>query len=433
MFIARAWEKVRSSLFYVPLLYGVIGVLLAQGALWADGQVTSLPDGLTATVDSSRAVLGVIASATLSFAGIAFSVSLLLISAAASQFSPRVVGGLFRDPFNKRVMGVVLGTFVYCLFVMRSVRGPLEEAGSAVVPSVSVLLAVVLGVGAIFAIVAFIDHAAHAMEVSTLLHGVTEDALERAHAPLPEHDADDDLDELDENADTDWFTVTFDEHGWVQLIDHAAILRAIGPGHSAELLITAGRYAIPASPLCRVPRPDPDDEDRVVAAIRDAVGVGQRRTLQQDVAYGVRQLADVALKALSPGINDPTTAQDALFHMATVVGAILRGPRRGRCHRGEDGRVLLSPQTVTSAEVVGIAFDEVRVASVGQPTVLIYLLEILRLLRASLPSDEHDAAAALDAQARLVLETSLLGDLLDADRQRVADAYANRFGAGATA
>ena len=107
-----------------------------------------------------------------------FSVSLLLISLTSSQYSPRVVHGLFRDPFNKRVMGVVVGTFTYCLIVLRAVRSPLEDSGDAVVPSLSIAFGVLLGVATILSIIGFISHAAHSMDVSKILYGVTQDAIE---------------------------------------------------------------------------------------------------------------------------------------------------------------------------------------------------------------------------------------------------------------
>lgn len=144
--LRTAQEHVRGSLFYVPMLFIIGAVVVGEVALAVDARVEGIPDRLTATVDSARQVLSVIAGATLTFAAIAFSVSLLLISLASSQYSPRVVHGLFRDPFNKRVMGVVVGTFTYCLIVLRSVRGPLEQSGDPIVPSISILLAVVLGV-----------------------------------------------------------------------------------------------------------------------------------------------------------------------------------------------------------------------------------------------------------------------------------------------
>lgn len=429
MILSNLWERLRSSLFYVPLVLGTAGAVLAEGALAVDARVTGLPDRLVATVDSARSVLGVIAGATLTFAAIAFSVSLLLISAASSQYSPRVVHGLFRDPFNKRVMGAVVGTFIYCLVVMRAVRGPLEEAGAAVVPSVSVLLAVVLGVGTVLAIVAFIDHSAHTMEVSTMLHRVTEEALEglaRVDGEGWDGDGDRAL------PDDEGFRVVFEGQGWVQAVDHDELLRSVPPASVVALHTRAGRYAISGSVLCTVWADDGAavDDDRA----RGAVSVGPSRTMQQDTTFGIRQLADVALKALSPGINDPTTAQDALFHMASVVRAVLVAPREGAVRHGDEGRVLVAREARRPEEVVGLAFDEVRLAAVGQPTVLVYLLEILRTLIESLDGlGLTPAVAALRAQADLVGELAEAGDLPEHDRARIRAAHRRRFGGTSTA
>ena len=156
----RSWsDRLRSSLFFIPMLCVIGGVLLGEAMLGVDGLVTGISPRLTATVESARTVLTTVAGATLTFAGIAFSVSLLLISLALSQYSPRVVHGMFRDPFNKRVMGLVIGTFTYCLVVLRAVREAVEGTDDAVVPSISILLAVALGIASILAIVAFINHA----------------------------------------------------------------------------------------------------------------------------------------------------------------------------------------------------------------------------------------------------------------------------------
>lgn len=429
MTISNLWERFRSSLFYVPLAFGAVGALLAEAALAFDARVTGLPERLEATVDSARSVLSVIAGATLTFAAIAFSVSLLLISAASSQYSPRVVHGLFRDPFNKRVMGAVVGTFIYCLLVMRAVRGPLEDAGSPVVPSVSVLLAVVLGVGTVLAIVAFIDHSAHTMEVSTMLHRVTEEALEGVAGAHRDDWGSESEPTLPE---TDGVRVAFASQGWVQAVDHDSLLRAVPPGSVVALHTRAGRYAITGSALCTVWAPGGDevDEDRV----RDAAGVGPSRTMQQDMSFGIRQLADVALKALSPGINDPTTAQDALFHMASVLRELLVAPPEGRVRSGEEDRVLVAREARRAEEVVGLAFDEVRIAAAGQPTVVIYLLEILRILIESVQDAAPDGTVeALRAQADLVGDLAEVGDLSEYDRERIRAAHRSRFEGTATA
>ena len=349
---------------------------------------------------------------------------------SSSQYSPRVVHGLFRDPFNKRVMGVVIGTFTYCLVVLRGVRSPLEDGGSAVIPSVSIAFAVLLGVTTLLAIVAFISHAAHAMDISKILHDVTEAAIGEVSVQWGDETTARAVDDgtIDEDAPDNAFVVTFERHGWVQQIDRTALLRALQPDSTMWLDTVAGRYAITATPLCRVAPPPPDPE-LLARRVRAAVAVGRTRTARDDVTYGVRQLADVALKALSPGINDPTTAQDAMFHLGALLRELLVRELPARRVTGESGRELVMSQACTHSEMVGLAFDEVRLASAAMPTVQIYLLEILHLIAASVASTASpEAMAALLSQADLIVEASETTELPAIDHERVRSAHRARFG-----
>ena len=426
----RGWgDRLRSSLFFIPMLCVIGGILLGEAMLVVDALVTGIDPRLTATVDSARTVLTTVAGATLTFAGIAFSVSLLLISLASSQYSPRVVHGMFRDPFNKRVMGLVIGTFTYCLVVLRAVRGALEDAGDAIVPSVSILLAVVLGIVSILSIVAFINHGAHSMDVSKILRRVTEEVLTQASSAWPEPESElppvaehDEPQQLPEGA----HTVRFSTYGWVQNVDYDALLAVLPPGARVRLETFAGQYAIRNTPICHI-SPAPEDSAGVADAVRAAVMVGETRTLQQDMAYGVRQLADVALKAMSPGINDPTTAHDAISHLGTVLADLLSRQPPARRLAGQGGLVLLVPHATTHEQLVGLAFDEVRIASAEQPTVLIYLLDVLHHVEQSLAGLHRPGAVmALHSQADLIREMNETADVPEPDRDRVRAAYARR-------
>lgn len=417
------WDRLQSSLFVVPMLFVIGGVVLGELMLVADGRVDGIPTRLTATVDSARSVLSVVAGATLAFAGIAFSVSLLLISLASSQFSPRVVHGLFRDPFNTRVMGFVVGTFTYCLVVLRAVRGPFEEGGAAVIPSISILLAVVLGIAAVLSIVAFIDHAAHSMDVSKILHRVTNDSIERIRADWPETSA---PDAAMPTPLGDGFPILFGRQGWIQHIAYTDLLEGLEQGSCMRVETSAGRYAIPGTPLATV-WPEPADPELATERALQTILVGETRTTQQDVAFGLRQLVDVALKALSPGINDPTTAQDAMFHLGAVLREMLARSAPPRVVDGPEGRVLLLPEALAHAELIDLAFDEVRIVSATQPTVSIYLLEVLHLLAASLDARDDESGACLRRQADLVLEVSERADLTLFDHERVRSAHRVRF------
>lgn len=430
-------ERLRSSLFFVPMAFVVLGLALGltgiriDETLVADG--TDLPFGLTSTVDSARAVLSTIAGATITFAGIAFSISLLLIQQASSQYSPRVVHGLFRDPFNKRVMGIVVGTFTYCLVVLRSVRGPLEQDGTPIIPNLSVGVGVVFGLVSILSIVAFIDHSAHSMDVSKILSRTVTSAIEQIRVLWRELDHDEDADdpgEIPDEAENGDLVVRLDEDGWIQQIDLEGLSRAAAPGGTVLLSVAVGRYAVSGTTLCSI-RPAPTDADAAADRARDAVVVGETRTMQQDVGYGVRQLADVALKALSPGINDPTTAQDAIFHQGSLLHELLTRRPPPRRQQMDGDRLVLLPEAATHRDLVDLAIDEIRLASRGMPQVCIYLLELIRLVEDSLGDRPVESAReALRDQAILIRDGAADADLSDHDRRRIEDAWRVRFGAG---
>lgn len=423
-------ERVRSSLFVLPMLLVVAGIGVGLAMIEVDRTLgdaaTRLPLVLTTTVDGARDVLGVVASATITVAGIAFSVALLVIQQASSQFSPRVVHSLFRDPFNRRVMGLSVGTFTYCLVVLRAVRSPLEEGGEPVIPNLSVSLAVGLGVSSILAIVAFIDHNAHTLEVSEILARVARDSIHQLRRSWPEDAGD--AASVEVLAPGDGHTIPFAANGWLQQVSSEGLLRLVPPGGTVRLETRAGRYAVEGTPLCTV-WPAPVDADAARAGAADAVRVGPVRTMQEDPSYGIRQIADVALIALSPGVNDPTTAQDAIFHLAAVLREALVRDLPPAVEHGEGGRRLLRPEGQTHEGLVHLAFDEVRRSSPTMPTVCTYLLEALHLLHEVTLATHADRAPALRRQAELVLAGAERADLLPEDLDVVRTAFERRFGA----
>lgn len=421
-------ERSKGSLFLVPMVAVVFAIVLASLAINIDRHLdqagSDLPFGFTSTVESARALLGTIAGATISFAGIAFSVSLLIIQQAASEYSPRVVHTLFRDPFNKRVMALVVGTFTYCLLVLRSVRTALEKGGDPVIPNLSVALAVVLGIITILAIVAFIDHSAHSMDISNILHRVEASAIEQITREWPEHAADEVPPPAAPRPDHPPHTIRFERSGWVQQFDVDRLAGTVPPGQTMWVDTFPGRYAIRGAPIC-VLSAVPDDVEATERIVRSAVGTGDTRTMQQDVSFGLRQLTDVALKALSPGINDPTTAQDAIFHSTSVLTELLR--RQPPAPSSHVERVVLREQP-SHDDLIRLTFDEVRQAAAGLPRVCIYLLEALALLLETSPVDAVHQRQSLLRQAQLVVTGCAAASNLPVDIQEVELAYTKRFG-----
>ncbi len=431
--LSRLVERIRVSLFFVPVLWVLISIVGAAVTIWVDSrlhlQAADLPLGVTSTVPSARAVLSTVAGATMTFAAIAFSISLLIIQQASSQFSPRVVHTLFRDPFNKRVMGLVMGTFTYCLVVLRSVRSFADSGGEVVIPNLSVAIAVVLGIATIISIAAFLNHSAHTMDVSQILEGVEKEASGHARREWTVAESDSPSPASVSAPVHPAHVVRFDRSGWVQQIDTSALLACLPDETTAWVHTYPGRYAIRGAPLCALSAA-PEHIQATEHAILATVSTGSTRTMQQDISFGLREMVDVGLKALSTGINDPTTAQDSIFHIAAVLAELLRRDPPHRELSGENGRRVVLVDQPSGDDLVRLAFGELRRAAATQPTVCIYLLEALHLLREGLDATGLPSrTAVLVEQARLVVDGCEAANVLPADLDEVRGAYERRFAA----
>ena len=436
-------ERLKSSLFFIPMIAVFFATALGFVSLAIDRNIdvvaADLPFGVTSTVESARTLLGVVAGATISFAGIAFSVSLLMIQLASSQYSPRVVHTMFRDPFNKRVMALVVGTFTYCVVVLRSIRSALDSGGTPVIPNLSVAVAVVLGIATILAIVAFINHSAHSMDVSEILQRIHREATEQIRAEwtpadLTPADLTTDRRSLpDTTASVSSTVIRFDRSGWVQQIDIEALVDCVPDGVLLTVETYAGRFAIEGTRFCSV-SPSISDQNRgaIERAVLAAVLIGDTRTMQQDVSYGLRQLADVAVKALSPGINDPTTAQDAIFHAAAVLSVFLRHDPPAAV-RTDGAITIVMAEQPTHDELIHLAFDETRRAAAEHPTVCGYLLVAISSIVESLEAASlAERTIALRRQANLIVDGCGATGLLDEDIETVRKTYRDKFAGGSS-
>ncbi len=299
-------ETLRGRLWLIPALAAAAAAVAAWVLVTVDrtlGQDASGPFVFGGGPESARSILSTIAAAMLSFTGLVFTVTMLVLQLASSQLSPRVTRTFLRDRKNQTVLGVFVATFVYALLVLREIRS-IEDG--AFVPSIAVWWAFVLLLGSVAAFVFYIDHMAHAMRVSTIISSVAEEtraAIDRrypdalADAPPPV-----DPQPLPDVTRT---IASRDEPGVIQAIDIERLeAMALEASVVFELVAPIGESIPGGSPLVRVYGAGTVDDD----AVRSSVSIGLERTMEQDPGFGFRQLVDVAVRALSPGINDPTTA-----------------------------------------------------------------------------------------------------------------------------
>jgi uncharacterized membrane protein len=425
--ISTLLDRLGSSYWFLPSVMTLAAIVLAQFTLWIDTTVSSgaldaIPLlGSRVQADGARTLLGSVAGSLITVTGLVFSLTMVALPMAAQQFGPRLVGNFMRDRGNQTVLGVFLATYVYCLTVLRSIRSPdlpsPDElaAGAAAdpgfVPQISLAAAFVLTLASLFVLIYFIHHMAESIQVGNVMARVSRVLAARvaSYPPVEEDEdvrqdgqgeaADDRERELD-GFDVDVITLRSEHTGYLQAIDGGNLARlAREHGASIRLHHRPGAYVMRGGALADV-RPE-----AVADAVRDRLGsnlvFGRGRTYQQDPSFLFDQLLEVALRALSPGINDPFTAIDAVGRLAEGLDLLARRePPPSRWH-DEDGVLRVVAPEFDLAGAAERVFGAIRGYGAGDLQVAKHLASTLRRLEASTGHDGLRRAAAREVR-RLV-------------------------------
>lgn len=389
------YERLRDSLFALPAT-----LILALGAMaWLARRVDGWlpPDTpwlLPTTVDSSRAILSTAALATITVAGIVFSVTAVVVQLATSQLSPRVTQGFLRDPFHQVTIGVTIGTFVYSLLILSDVHGTEEIPFTR--HDFSVSLDVLMAVISMILIVLFIDSTMRNLRIDTVIRWLA-DETEAAVESLPERQPPSNSENhgLPEGAGDS--TVPIARTGWVTAIDVDRILAVLPPDTSVRLDLRVGDFVVRGEVAART---WPGVSDATQEDVARAIKAARNRSIDSDPAYGLRQMVDIALRSLSPAIKDPTTGSDVIRHLGQPLQALLLREMPGRVIDAEGGRRVYLPRAPTHSDYVHGTFREIRLAADKEPYVLHALVETLASLISVVEAAGHEGrAAALHAEA----------------------------------
>jgi uncharacterized membrane protein len=414
-------ERFRQSLFFLPALLVAAFIALAEGVLALESSipVTSLPMFLYTTVTSARSVLDTIAGAIITVTGLVFSVGVVALQLASGQFSPRVLRTFFRSRFQQFVMGFMVGVFTYCLMVLRTLRAPLSQNSEALIPGISVAGAVVLAVCAALLLLGYISRIARSMQVSEIIQRVTNETLAAVGRLCPQEQEATTEAVLPSLPDEPGYVVRAERHGWVQQATPEARLSLVPPGTLLRLDAQVGTFVAEGMPLCTL-WPKPENARMVEKLIHLSFSLGPERTMQEDLAFGIRQLSDIALRALSPGVNDPTTACEVSVHLGAILRALFWRALPARLLVADAGRHALCPAARLKGDYVNLAFDQIRIAGVNQPAVAMVLLETLgMLLQEAREIGNAALVAALQKQAWLTVAGCTATSPLPADLERV--------------
>ncbi|MET3808343.1 putative membrane protein [Nakamurella sp. UYEF19] len=431
-------DRVRSQLWPLPvaavIIAAVVGVLLPHLDATVDASVPSWLGGILfgGDADAARSVLGAVSSSLITVTSLTFSLTVVTLQLASSQFSPRLLRTFTSDIFVQATLGLFLATFTFSLTVLRSVRNG-SDGQIAFVPRISVTTSFVLAVGSVIGLVVFLAHLARQIRVETMLRDVHRDATATVDAVLDflnRRELRSDIPAIPDRAEP----VLADTSGFVTGLDHDAILSAAVDADAVVIIQThPGSSVVQGTPLGRAWSPDgvlgASAWDRLQERVAHCVSLGYERTAAQDVGYGLRQLTDVANKALSPGINDPTTAVHALAHISALLCELGDRDLGPVVLRDPEGKVRAVLQQPDLAELVDSALTQPRRYGAGDPAVMSRLFDLLGELAWRFPTSQHPVVSSQLSRLRATVDAQNFDTVqmhqLEAKAALVEDLLAN--------
>ncbi len=416
----------RAKLWPLPMLAVALSVAAGIGLTRLDAHVDSgLPHGVTEYLfgggaDAAREVLSAISTSLITVTSLTFSLTVVTLQLASSQFSPRLLRTFTSDRFVHATLALFLATFTYSLTVLRAVRTK-DAQSSEFVPQISVTFAFVLTLASVAALVLFLAHLAQEIRVETMLRNVHAEASQTVTRETEDDTASIGSDESPVPT-APAHTVMAHASGFVTFIDESALLlAALDCGAVLVIDRAPGDRLVAGTPMARVWALDENaplltaEIHSMSKKLKSAIRIGYERTPAQDISYGLRQITDVANKALSPGVNDPTTAVHALGHSSSLL-CELTGARLGdRTLTDDDGRVRLILHRPDLPELLDLAIAQPRRYGAADPAVLSSVLVLLREMAWTARSST--AQRAIEDQIERVRGTAQTQGFDDFERQ----------------
>lgn len=425
-------ERLQGNYWFIPLLMALAALLISSLSILLDQSIRDSSISLfgmdySAGVDGARTLLSTLAGSMITVVGLVFSLVLVVLSLASTQYGPLVMNNFIRDRGNQFVMGLFLATFLYCIRVLQAIH---DDSEVAFVPHLSILLATLLAVTSVTVLIYFIHHIAagiRSYSVLASIHETLHDTIEEycppravdgaalAH-PNPHLSDEPPPTDLERAA-----PLRSGSAGYIQLIDEDALVALAAEHHVLlELRYRVGMFVLPGSLLGRVYPPESSSE-ALQAAFEEAIYLGEMRTPQQDVELMMTQIVSIAVRALSPAVNDPFTAVACIDRLGeTLVDLASRHLPPARRY-DSTGTLRLITTPVTFESLLHLAFDQIRSYGAGDLTVILHLLRTIQSIGECLhdPTDE----SALERYAASIVQESRKVHPDDYAQQMIAARY----------
>lgn len=428
IFLSAHWERLRTSYWFIPSLLAMGATALsfltvhwdtalnakwvrATGWIWAGG-----PEG-------ARNVLATIAGSTITVAGVVFSITIVSLTLASSQFGPRLLRNFMGDRATQIVLGVFVATFLYCLLVLRTIRGT-DEA--TFVPFVSVTCGLLFAVGSVGFLIFFIHHVSSSILAENLIARVAEDlqtGIKRLFPEMIGEGVDEERAEVARPAwaDEEAHEIRAERSGFIQAVGADRVLEL---AREKDLLVCLhrrpGDFVAEGARLAEI-WPKEKASPKLSAELRETVLVGRHRTPTQDLEYSIDQLVEVAVRAMSPGINDPFTAITCIEWLGVALLQVSQRKIPPRQRFDADGKLRVIADVTDFAGIASACLDQVRQNGCSSVAVTIRLLDMLERVAKEMRVEKNRAVLA--EHARKVQGDGLRHAKNEDDRRAIEERY----------
>jgi uncharacterized membrane protein len=397
--------RLSTNYWFLPATMVVTAAGLSILLPWIDhviaGLEVAIPDWIYGGgPDGARALLTTIAGSMITVAALTFSITIVALSTASQQFGPRLLRNFIRDRGYQLVLGTFLATFVYCLVVLRTVR---SNGSQQFVPYLSLAVSIVLAVAGVGVLVYFIHHATFSMSAESLVATTGRELRAAIEGLFPESQGQrSKLREpgrvLPEGFPSGAQEIPAESSGYIQDIDHARLLEL---AHENELVLRlehrVGHFVTQDGLLVEAWPGTTVVTEELRKQLNQCFVLGTQRSLHPDVESGIDQLVEIAMRSLSPGINDPNTAVACIDQLANGLG-IIGGRDIPPSLLSREGKVRLVTYPLTYSGLVDAAFSRIRQYGRGSIPVVLRLLEAIASLAPRVQHDSHRSALLQQAQ-----------------------------------
>ncbi len=383
-------EDVRGSYWFVPASIALVGfcaglLLVYLDALIGDKWLGRFEWFYGSRPEGARSLLSTVAGSTITVAGVVFSITLAAVTYASGQYGPRLLSNFVRDRGNQATLGIFIGTFLYCLVVLRTIRSAEETSADtggalreAFVPHLAMFGALALAITSIGVLIYFVHHVTDGIHINNVIARIGRGLLDEIAKATQDGDA-------GAWEDEPWSLgsgspVLSIRTGYVQTLDEAALL-AFATERNVVLTVLAipGDFVHRSRALLLV-KPSGSAE---LETCGDYFSIGRKRSALQDLRFPVDELVELAARALSPGVNDPFTAIACIDWLGAALSDLAAMPRRNSTLRDEDGHVRVLVPRLIFADYLHLAVGQLRPYAARDPNAATHLLRSLETVAES--------------------------------------------------